>query len=96
MCFKIQDKHIILFVFVKPNASKTALVGVVNGELHIALHAKPQEGEANNELIRYLSKLLGMPKTQFRLLRGEKSRHKQLSLPLMDKARGILADLMCL
>lgn len=94
MFFNIQNQQIKLFVFVKPNAKKTTCVGVVNGELHIALHAKPHQGEANKELINYLAELLDLPKTQIILHRGEGSRHKQLILPLTLKTQEKIRDLV--
>jgi uncharacterized protein (TIGR00251 family) len=69
-----------LQIFVKPNAKKSALLEVKDGVWHIALHAKPTDGEANVELVRFLSELLDVPKSLIALKRGEKSRHKCVML----------------
>lgn len=90
MWFKIQSQHVELRIFAKPNAKKTALVAVDERELHIQLHAKPQEGEANKVLIEYLAKLLRLPKKQIILQRGEASRHKLVVVPLTDTVRAFL------
>lgn len=70
-----------LQVFVKPNAKKSALLEVKDRVWRIALHAKLTDGEANAELVRFLSKLLKVPKSLISLKRGEKSRHKCVVLP---------------
>jgi len=83
-------EYVELPVFVKPNARKTAVIGAVNNVLHIALHAKPKEGEANTELINFLSLHLKMAKTHIRLIRGGHSRHKVLVLPVNKNVTDLL------
>ncbi|CEG55817.1 DUF167 domain-containing protein [Legionella fallonii] len=84
MWFKITNERVTLQVYVKPNASKTALLEINQDALHIAVHAQPQDGKANKELILFIAKLLKIPKTQIMLVRGQESRHKLLSLPLTE------------
>lgn len=76
----------------KPNAKKSAIVGVSEKELKISLHAKPHQGEANDELIFYLAKLLRLPKSEILLQRGKVSRYKQVILPLTDYVQQLLED----
>lgn len=92
MWYKIQNNQVSLRLLVKPNAKRTTLLLVDDQGLHISLHAKPHEGEANKELISYLSKLLKIPKSQITLQRGEKSRHKQVVLPLNETIKRFLAN----
>lgn len=92
MWFKIQKQQVSLTIFVKPNAKQTKFIGVTDIALQIALHAKPHQGEANKELIVYLSRLLKIPKTQVVLLKGETSRHKQILVPLTEEVRKLLDD----
>ncbi len=80
----IASQQVMLHVLVKPNAKKTALLAITEDALHVSLHAQPQDGEANQALIAYLSKRLHVPKSQITLKRGEKSRHKTLILPLTE------------
>lgn len=84
MWYKLSDKHLELFIFAKPNAKKTMLVKITHTALHITIHARPQDGEANSELIRYLAKLLSVPKTDISLLKGVACRHKVVRVPLVD------------
>lgn len=90
MWFKLQDERVELRILVKPNAKRSALLALGPDELQIALHAKPQDGKANQELLSYLAELLAVPKTQIILKRGEKSRHKLVSLPLSGKTQHFL------
>jgi uncharacterized protein (TIGR00251 family) len=92
MWFKIQDQQVILKIFAKPHAKQTTLVKFDESQLHIALHAKPHEGEANKELISYLATLLQLPKTRVVLLRGEHSRYKMFIVPLNPHIQEFLED----
>jgi len=85
-------KQIDLKIYVKPNAKQSALVAVKDQVLHIALHAKPQEGEANAELIRFLSELLQIPKTQLILQRGQKSRYKTVRVTHNEIVKKLLSE----
>jgi uncharacterized protein YggU (UPF0235/DUF167 family) len=58
-------------------------------ELVVKVAAAPEKGKANQELIAYLSKACGLPKSAFRLVSGEHSQHKVLELP--EEAREFLA-----
>jgi uncharacterized protein len=63
-------------VYVKPRASKTALGGVREGQLVVTLAAAPVDGQANDELVRALGELLGVPRRQVRIVAGESARSK--------------------
>lgn len=82
MWYKIQNQQVHLFILAKPNAKKTLLTKITEEGLHIALQAKPHDGEANKVLISYLAKLFRLPKSQIVLKRGEASRYKHVLLPL--------------
>lgn len=61
---------------VLPNASKNALVGWENHLLKIRICAQPEKGKANEAIISFLAKELGIQKKQIQIVRGDKSRHK--------------------
>lgn len=48
-----------LQVVVKPNARKSELLEIRGQILHVAIAAPPEDGRANSELERYLTKLTG-------------------------------------
>ena len=66
-------------VTVKPGSSREKIIGN-DGELVVYLRAKAHDDEANEALIKVLSKHFGVPKTSIKNLRGAKSRHKQIEL----------------
>jgi uncharacterized protein YggU (UPF0235/DUF167 family) len=55
------------------------ITGWRNGILCIALAAPPVDGKANDELIRFLSSLLDIPKNRIRIDSGIAGRMKRLS-----------------
>lgn len=61
---------------VVPRSSKAGVAGFEGGVLRIRLNAPPVEGQANEALVRFLSKALGVPKNRIALVAGEKGRNK--------------------
>ena len=53
--------------------------------LRIKLAAQPVDGKANRELVKFLSKELGLPRSQLTLLSGEKSRLKTVQIVGKDE-----------
>lgn len=92
MWSKIEDKQVSLQVYAKPHSKRTGLLKIDNNGLHIGLHAKPHEGEANKELIFYLAILFRLPKSSVVLQRGQGSRHKVIVVPLSGKIQQFLDD----
>jgi uncharacterized protein YggU (UPF0235/DUF167 family) len=70
-------------VLVKPNAKSTRLiakdVAASPVTLEVAVGAAPVDGAANTELIKFLSKSLGVPKTSLSVVRGTSGREKFLA-----------------
>jgi uncharacterized protein (TIGR00251 family) len=67
-------------VYVAPRSSTNKVVGVHNGALKVALTAPPIEGAANKALIEFFAKTLSVPRSAVKLISGETSRHKVLSV----------------
>jgi uncharacterized protein (TIGR00251 family) len=65
-----------LEVRVKPRASRTAIVGVRDGILVVSLAAPPVDGQANDTLLKALSKWTRLPVRSLTLLTGAKSKNK--------------------
>lgn len=71
------NKEIYFNVKVIPGAPKTELrEEMADGTIKVALAAKPEKGEANQELINYLAKLLGVRKYQVKIISGLTERRK--------------------
>ncbi|MFW5802348.1 MAG: DUF167 domain-containing protein [Verrucomicrobiota bacterium] len=61
---------------VQPRAKHTEIRGVRNGRLLVRLKAPPTDGKANDELVGFLRKSFGLPKSAIQLIAGETSRDK--------------------
>lgn len=74
---------LVLGVRVIPKSQRTEWAGLMEGgALRVRLHALPERGKANDELIRFLAAEFDLPRAQVRLLAGAASRNKQLLLTL--------------
>ena len=73
---KQKNNVLILSLLIQPGAKCNQVVGAVGEELKIKIAASPIEDKANTKLVRYLSVLLKVPKSQIKIKRGLKSRHK--------------------
>ncbi len=73
-------RGIILQVHVVPRSSKSEVAGFQGDALKLKLTAPPVEGQANAELIRVLSDILGIKKKQVKILSGHKSKKKSVAI----------------
>lgn len=83
-CYKTDNQVIRLNILVKPGAKTSAIVGIVEGRLAVAIAARPVEGAANKELVNFLSKHFNIPKSKIHLAKGDQSRFKQVELPFTN------------
>ncbi len=65
---------------VQPNASRCEVVGFTNNVLQVRVSAPPVKGKANNELIDFLSQLLGVSKSRIGIARGHTTKDKVMSI----------------
>jgi uncharacterized protein (TIGR00251 family) len=63
-------------VRVQPRASRTEIAGAYGDAVKIRVAAPPVDGAANVELIAFLAKRLGVPKSSVRIVRGDRGRDK--------------------
>lgn len=67
-------------VRVAPRASRTAIVGVIGegaeAAVKIALQAPPVQGRANEALVEFLAKVLGVRRAEIAIAAGEHGRNK--------------------
>ena len=63
-------------VKVIPNAPKSEYAGKRGEEYVFKIHAQPEKGKANDELIAFLAKFLGISKRSITLVSGHTSHHK--------------------
>jgi uncharacterized protein len=77
---------VILKVRVRPNSSKNGLTIGAGERLEVKLTAAPKEGKANEQLLKFMGKILGVAPSAISLLRGRSSRDKILLVRGMDLA----------
>jgi uncharacterized protein (TIGR00251 family) len=70
----------VLRVKVTPRAGRDALGGWQEGVLRVRLAAPPVEGKANEALVRFLAKSLGVAQRDVELVSGETAREKRLRI----------------
>lgn len=89
---------VLLPVKVIPKSSKSAIVGWEGDELKIRIKAPPHEGEANEELIRFLSKIWKIPKTLLSIESGLASRHKKILIQgvSLERIKTLIAPFLLL
>lgn len=85
--FREKDGAVIFTVRVLPRASKSEIAGEHDGALKIRLAAAPVDGAANEELIKLLAKEFGAAKSDVKILRGQTSKIKQVSISNSTKEK---------
>lgn len=83
--YQITPEGLRLVVRLTPRAGRDGVDGVATTpdagtHLRLRLSAPPVEGAANEALIAFLAKALGLRKSDIRLLAGDRSRVKRLLL----------------
>ena len=65
---------------VRPRSSRSGLGLDAEGRIVVHVHASATEGAANRECIAALAKALKVPKSAVQIVRGQKSRSKQVTV----------------
>lgn len=76
-------------VYVSPRASRSRVVGEHDGRLKLQIAAPPVDGEANDEVVRFVAATLGVPRSAVRLSAGETSKRKQVDVAGVGLATAI-------
>ena len=85
--------HWRLRLAVQPGASRTEPGGVHDGCLKLRVAAPPVDGRANDEVVRWLARRLGLSRAQLRIVAGESSRRKSVAIEAAIEAVSIVAAL---
>ena len=78
-----------LNIRVQPGASKNMITGYTSGVLNIKITTRPEKGKANESLIKYLSKLLGVAKSNISIQKGITSRNKLIVIQGISTSNAI-------
>ena len=94
-CLSARGDGVLLLLSVMPNAKRTEVDGLHDGALRVRLAAPPIDGRANEALVAWLAKSLGVPRRHVEVLRGGSSRRKQVAIAVThDVAVQWLAELL--
>ena len=79
---KIQeaDGGVVFSVKVVPASSRTTISGLLDGTLKIKVKAPPQKGRANDCLIDFLAKQLGVKKSSIKIIAGQTNPVKKVQV----------------
>ncbi len=78
----IKEDHdsVTFMAKIVPGSSKTAVVGFLNRAIKIKVAAPPEKGKANQCLIAFLAKRLGIKKQAVTILSGQTNPVKQIQI----------------
>jgi uncharacterized protein len=80
-----------LHVHAQPGASRNEIVGEHGGRLKLKITAPAVDNKANACLVEFLAKLLGVARSQIKIIRGQGARQKTLTI---QGAGAALAELI--
>jgi uncharacterized protein len=69
-----------LELWVQPRASRDEVAGFQDGAVKVRLTAPPVDGEANDALVRFLAKKLGIARSNLVIVRGHTGRRKAVRI----------------
>ena len=84
-----RDGSVVFSVRVTPRAGRDAIEGEYQDALKVRLAAPPIEDRANDALRRFLAARLNVPLSAVRIVGGEKSRNKRVSVAGVTRAQVI-------
>ena len=82
----LHPNGVTLAIKVQPRASVNAIGGVHGVELKVKVTAAPVDAAANEAVVKFVADVLGCPRANIELVRGQTSRHKVLRI------RGVSAE----
>jgi uncharacterized protein (TIGR00251 family) len=69
-----------LTVKVHPRAKRSALAGRLGDAWKLSLAAPPVDGKANDECVRFIAELAGVPRSRVRIVKGLTTRLKVVEI----------------
>ncbi len=75
-----QNNQLTLRLYIQPGAKVTQIVGLHGDALKIKLASPPIDGRANEALVKYLATQFDCPLRGIKVIRGEKSRFKTVTI----------------
>jgi uncharacterized protein (TIGR00251 family) len=91
--YEIKDEYVIMSIKAVPNSSKNLVSGLLDESLKLKIKAPAVEGAANKELVKFLSKLFKVAKSDVVFVGGETSKRKRLRFPLNEKIKQFIKEI---
>ncbi len=79
---------LIVDIRVVPRASRSEVVGLIDGALKVRIASPPVDGAANAELTKLLAKHYKVPKSSVEIISGQHSKVKRVRITLQNTNRG--------
>lgn len=82
-------------LLIKPSSAVSVVCGIYRDRIKIKLNSVPEKGKANKELINFISNKTGIPKKNIKIVAGERSSYKEISVnhdKSLDVASKLLSD----
>lgn len=76
----VENEPARIVVRVQPNASQNEVIRFKDGVLFIRIAALPIKGKANQELIKFLSDILGVSRSHLTIEKGMTSKRKVIGV----------------
>ena len=76
----------LVTVTVKPRSTRAGVEVADDGRIVVRVHAPAAEGAANRECIALVAEAVGAPKSSVTIVRGERSRAKQIAVANLTAA----------
>jgi len=74
------NSSVVFKVKAVPGSSRTAVGGLLDGMLKVKIAAPPEKGKANQSLIEFLAKELGVKKNAVSIMTGRTNPIKQIQV----------------
>ena len=87
----MSEDQAILNIRVQPGARKNSITGYTGGVLNIKITTRPEKGKANESLIKYLSSILGIAKSNITIHKGTTSRNKLIMIQGISTSTAVSA-----
>ncbi len=85
-----REGHILVTVLVRPNSRSGQFIEEITDTcISVNLRSPAREGKANKELIKRLSKFLGVSNSSVTIVAGHKNREKTLAITGVNKEEAL-------
>ena len=78
--YEWQGEDLVLRIRVQPRSSQEGFAEALGDQIKLRVNAPPVDGKANAQVIRYLAKCFGVPKSKIIILSGETGRDKRICI----------------